>query len=222
MKPTKDYLREVPLFSDFDDASLEKLASFSIVKKYSKDAVLFYEQELSKDLLFLKSGLLKFYRIDKFGNEVFLYYVYPNNIISEIFDFDTEEIHCYSNAEFVEESEVLTINYAELNKYFLKDNIFTVKILKELSKKIKELQCILRREMEFDGTSKVAHMIVNDFVMFKKLKKQEIAYMLHIQPETLSRILKKLVKNGYITDSKTQLEILDEEGLKSIYTEGHI
>lgn len=198
------------------------LASFSTVKKYADKAVLFYEEEFYDELLFLKEGLLKFYRIDKFGNEVFLYYVYPGTVISEVFDFDADKILCYSNAEFVEESEILSINYPRLKEFFLINPDFSQKIVKELAGKIKELQCVLRREMEFDGASKVAHMIVNDYSMFVKLKKQEIAYMLHIQPETLSRILKKLIKQGYISEGRSGIEILDLDGLKSIYSEGNL
>ena len=69
----------------------------------------------------------------------------------------------------------------------------------------------------FDGTAKVAHMLINDLQTFNRLKKHEIAYMLHIQPETLSRILNKLTRNGTIEIEKNTIVILNEQELREIY-----
>jgi CRP/FNR family transcriptional regulator len=90
-------------------------------------------------------------------------------------------------------------------------------ILKESFMMIQKLQCIISRDIVYDGTAKVAHMLANDLHNFNKLKKHEIAYMLHIQPETLSRILKKLIRNDIIEIDKNNVVILDLEALKEIY-----
>jgi CRP/FNR family transcriptional regulator len=82
---------------------------------------------------------------------------------------------------------------------------------------IQQMQCIISRDVVFDGTAKVAHMLVNELDTFNKLKKHEIAYMLHIQPETLSRILNKLTRNGTIEIEKNSVVILNIQELKDIY-----
>ncbi|MFB1009392.1 MAG: helix-turn-helix domain-containing protein, partial [Sulfurospirillum sp.] len=61
------------------------------------------------------------------------------------------------------------------------------------------------------------HMRVNELDTFNKLKTHEIAYMLHIQPETLSRILNKLTRNGTIEIEKNSVVILNIQELKDIY-----
>jgi CRP/FNR family transcriptional regulator len=91
------------------------------------------------------------------------------------------------------------------------------KILEESFKMIQQMQCIISRDVVFDGTAKVAHMLVNELDTFNKLKKHEIAYMLHIQPETLSRILNKLTRNGTIEIEKNSVVILNIQELKDIY-----
>ena len=69
-----------------------------------------------------------------------------------------------------------------------------------------------------DGTAKVAHMLAQELGEFNALKKQEIAYILNIQPETLSRILKKLHRDGVITtNSSGQIEILNPQRLNEIH-----
>jgi len=79
------------------------------------------------------------------------------------------------------------------------------------------MQCLINRELVYDGSAKVAFLMINETEKFELYKKQEIAYMLNIQPETLSRIIKKFERKGLISYNKSSLEILDTEALKSIY-----
>jgi CRP/FNR family transcriptional regulator len=57
-------------------------------------------------------------------------------------------------------------------------------------------------------------MLLNEIERFNRLKRQQIAYELNIQPETLSRILKKFERKGYIAyDDDHHLVIANEEEL---------
>ncbi len=58
--------------------------------------------------------------------------------------------------------------------------------MNSLLKKTNQLQSLVNRELVFDATAKVAYMLVSDLNMFNKLKRQDVSFMLHIQPETLS------------------------------------
>ena len=70
--------------------------------------------------------------------------------------------------------------------------------------------------MVLDAMGKVAFMLAHDLDKFNRLKKQEIAALLNIQPETLSRLLGKLVRKEIIkTDG--DVVILDRDALKSLY-----
>ena len=86
-----------------------------------------------------------------------------------------------------------------------------------LLKKTHQLQCIVNRELVFDATAKVAFMLNQDLEMFNKLKRQEVSFMLHIQPETLSRVLKRLTRNGTIAIENGEVTIENEEELISIF-----
>ncbi len=65
--------------------------------------------------------------------------------------------------------------------------------------------------------AKVAYMISNDLESFNSMKKHEIAYSLHLQPETLSRILKKLNRNDLIRTKNGKIVIVNIAKLKEIY-----
>ena len=212
------FLKSMPFFNCLDDDVLEKLSQIATLKKYVSSDVLFYEKDSQNEIFYLVEGDIKFYKVDRFDNEIFLYKIISNSIIFDISKFCEEHImSCYANAEFLEDSKVLIFNNIKFRELMLTNQDFMKIVLKESFRMIQQLQCIISRDVVFDGTAKVAHMLVNNLKNFNALKKHEIAYMLHIQPETLSRILKKLTRNGIIEIEKNCVKILNLDELREIY-----
>lgn len=212
-----DAIKSINLFSHLDDKSIDIIVSMAHISAYEKDTVLFYESESTDKLLFLVDGLLKIYKIDKYDNEIFLYYVYPNTVISEISNLNDNKINCFSNSEFIRDSMLLSLDFKRFKEEFLNQNELVLKFINELIYKNQQLQCIVNRELVFDATSKVAFMLINDLEMFNELKRNEVSLLLHIQPETLSRVLKRLTRNEVISVEKGEVIVNKEDELRSIY-----
>ena len=210
-------IRKISFFNNLSDEQINIIASISTVSKQPNKSILYYESDISKNLLFLVEGLIKIYKVDKFNNEIFLYHIYKNSMISELTSTYNKEIYCFSNAEFIEDSVVLSINFEKFQEYFLSKNILTMELLEILLNKTHQLQCIVNRELVFDATAKVAFMLSQDLEMFNKLKRQEVSFMLHIQPETLSRVLKRLSRNEIIQVDLGTVKIINNEALVSIF-----
>lgn len=210
-------IKSINFFDELNEEQIEKLIDISHISHYSKETILYYESEVNNNLLFLIKGLIKVYKVDKFDNEIFLYHIYEKSLISEISSIDENEIYCFSNTEFVEDSMILSIDFKLFYEHFLSKNILTTKLIKEILKKTHQLQCLLNRELVFDATAKVAFMLNNDLEMFNKLKRQEISFMLHIQPETLSRVLKRLKRSEIIDIENNNIIVLNKEKLCSIF-----
>ncbi|WP_066404213.1 Crp/Fnr family transcriptional regulator [Aliarcobacter cryaerophilus] len=210
-------IRSLDFFENLSDEQIDVLSNFSFISKYEKDSILFYETDLKTNLLFLVSGLIKIYKYDKFDNEIFLYHIYSNSLISELSNINTNEIFCFSNASFIEDSVVLSIDFLKLQEHFLNNNLLVKELMNSLLKKTNQLQSLVNRELVFDATAKVAYMLVSDLNMFNKLKRQDVSFMLHIQPETLSRVLKKLSRDNIIEIENQQVIIKDEIALNSIF-----
>ncbi len=213
----KDAIKSINLFSHLDEKSIDIIVSMSHLSSYEKNTVLFYESESTDKLLFLVDGLLKIYKIDKYDNEIFLYYVYPNTIISEISNLNDNKINCFSNSEFIRDSMLLSLDFKRFKEEFLNQDELVLKFINELIYKNQQLQCIVNRELVFDATSKVAFMLINDLEMFNELKRNEVSLLLHIQPETLSRVLKRLTRNEVISIDKSKVSVNKEDELRSIY-----
>lgn len=210
-------IRSLDFFENLSDEQIDVLSNFSFISKYEKDSILFYETDLKTNLLFLVSGLIKIYKYDKFDNEIFLYHIYSNSLISELSNINTNEIYCFSNASFIEDSVVLSIDFLKLQEHFLNNNLLVKELMNSLLKKTNQLQSLVNRELVFDATAKVAYMLVSDLKMFNNLKRQDVSFMLHIQPETLSRVLKKLSRDNIIEIENQQVIIKDEIALNSIF-----
>lgn len=214
---TQETIEKLSFFNSLDINQKKELASICTVVKYQKKSILYYESDTDKNLLFLVEGLIKIYKVDKFDNEIFLYHIYADNMISEISSITDNDIYCFSNAEFKEDSIVLSVNFEKFQQLFLSKNILTSQLMEILINKTHQLQCIVNRELVFDATAKVAFMLNQDLEMFNKLKRQEVSFMLHIQPETLSRVLKRLTRNATIEINQGKVKILDEIALISIF-----
>jgi CRP-like cAMP-binding protein len=213
----QETIRKISFFNNLNNEQIDLIASISSVSTYYSNSILYYESDINKNLLFLVEGLIKIYKVDKFNNEIFLYHIYENSMISELSSIKENDIYCFSNAEFIEDSTILLINFEKFQEYFLSKNILTMELMEVLLKKTHQLQCIVNRELVFDATAKVAFMLNQDIEIFNKLKRQEVSFMLHIQPETLSRVLKRLSRNGVITIDNGNIIISNKEALMSIF-----
>ena len=212
-----DTINNISFFNTLNIQQKEQIASISIVSECPKSSILYYESETNKNLLFLVSGLLKIFKLDKFDNEIFLYHIYNNSMISELSSIKQNDIYCFSNAEFIEDSVILSIDFKRFQEFFLSKNILTIELMEVLLKKTHQLQCIVNRELVFDATAKVAFMLSQDLEMFNKLKRQEVSFMLHIQPETLSRVLKKLSRNETLEINNSEVKIKNKKALEYVF-----
>ena len=211
-------LKKSPFLGSLPLQLLKDISSFCKIKNFVKDEVLFYENDEVEIIYYLLNGSIKFYKVDRFDNEIFLYKLSKNSLIFDLSKLCEEYIlQCFANAEFLEDSEVLAIDAKKFKDLMKTTPQLMQRVMKESFLMIQQMQCIISRDIVFDGTAKVAHMIDNDLEYFNMLKKHEVAYMLHMQPETLSRILKKLTRNSIIRIENNQVVVQDAKELKDIY-----
>jgi CRP-like cAMP-binding protein len=217
MNEKLNFIKQLSFFNSLDNEKLNIIDNISKVITYPKNSILYYENDINNKIFFLVSGLLKVYKIDKFENEIFLYYIHKNSLISELTTLDDNDIRCFSNAEFMEESTILEVDFSEFKAEFLSKNILNNEFINEILLKTQQLHCVVNRELVFDATAKVAFSLCDDLEMFNSLKRHEVSFMLHIQPETLSRVLNKLKRSAAIDIENSNIVILNKKMLQNIY-----
>ena len=212
-------IKTLNFFTALDDSQTRLLADISNVSSYDKDYILSYEKSKTEQLHFLIDGLAKSYKIDKHENEIFLFYIDKNSMLSEVSHIHEDYLLYFSNISFIENSKVLSVDYKLFKTYFLKKNILNTEFTNEIISRANKLESLINREFIFDAVAKVAMMIGSDLNMFNKLKRHDISLMLHIQPSTLSRVLNRLKKDNTIDIIQGKVSILDKQNLEIIYKE---
>ncbi|WP_294966500.1 Crp/Fnr family transcriptional regulator [Sulfurimonas sp.] len=212
----KSTIESLDFFKTLNSQEIELLTSISTIHSYNSEYILYYEKEHSNNLLFLISGLAKTYKIDKHSNEIFLYYIYKESLISEITNIKSKTLTSFSNVSLIEDSQVLSIDYEQFKKHFLEKKLLCLELVNEISLRSQKIESLINREFIFDSVQKVSQMLNTDLEMFNKLKRHDISLILHIQPATLSRVLNRLKRNKIIDILQGQITVLNTIALKEI------
>lgn len=208
-------IKNIACFSKLNDEQLEKLKKISVVKKYNAKEILFYEGDTPIYLYVLLQGTLKVYKTNHKGQQIFLHQFYPGGLVAELTHF--ENIPYPATAEFTSNSEVLRIDYAALEKDFFKNPDISMEIIKSLIAKHKILIEIIQNEVILTADAKIAKFILENGELFTTLKNTQIASILNITPETLSRTLSRFKTSGWIEmDDKHAVHILDKNPLEEM------
>ncbi len=205
-----EQLKKIEIFKNLTEVELEKIINISVIKKLSRENVLFYEGEKPKFFYVLVDGFVKFYKTDLKGNEIVIQFFTRPMFLAEMPSF--ENIPFPATAiSMKDESCFLLIEREKFLLLLNSDPKFGLYLIKSLSQKVRSLEQVINRNLIYDAMTKVCSFIKENPKDIVDTKHKDIAIVLNMAPETLSRILKKL-KNLNIIDKKGTL--LDEEKLE--------
>jgi len=205
-------LKDIYLFKDIDDDTLSKIEEFSSLVKFSEENIVFYEGDTSNHLHCLVSGVIKLYKMSSHDKEIVLKYFHTNELIAEVANF--EHIPFPATAKAFTDVVMLKIDFEKLKKIIYANHELAFSIQTSLIKKIKNLEYVISRHLVLDAKERVAQFIHDFPNEFFKTKNIEIAEILNITPETLSRLL-RVFKNDNLIDTKSKT--IDKEGLNELF-----
>ena len=206
-------LQSIPLFSKLNEAHLAELQSQMHIHQYEKDSIVFYEGDESEYLHILLDGVVRLYKTSPKGTQVHMHNFAAPEIIALFAAF--EKIPFPATCEFLGEG---TVGLLPLEKiYNCMENVdFSISLISSLSKRMKLLADLLHKETIFTTEAKIADLLLNNASIFARLKNNEIASILNMTPETLSRILTKMKKENIIMIKEHVVTILNDDALCNI------
>ncbi|ASM35676.1 transcriptional regulator [Campylobacter sputorum subsp. bubulus] len=208
-------LEKISFFKYVDKQKIKKIENASIIKKYKNGDLLFIEGEEPKWLHLLIKGEIRIFKTKQNGSEIFLHNILAPSFIAEIATL--EGIPYPASAKFAANSEVVKIEFDFFKKECLSDENISLGMIKSLSQKLKIMNEVIHNEIILNAEAKVAKQLVENLEIFSMLKNIQIATMLNITPETLSRILSKFKKSKLIEIQKETIKIIDKKALKELY-----
>ena len=216
-----DFVRTVknaPLFKGLQERELELISAQAQVRPFEKGELLFYEGDELHHWFYVIEGVLRAYKNSLDEHEVSICHIDANMAVNDIRLSDgSYETTTFGTIEAQTQGVMVGIKTSALPLLFAQIPEFTLRCFHTVLVSVQNYQCAFYNGMVLDAMGKVAFMLAHDLEKFNRLKKQEIASLLNIQPETLSRLLGKLVRKEII-DADKDVVVLDKDALKSLYS----
>ncbi len=216
MIPSKQALKHVPLFSDLTDQELGLLAALGSRRKYPGKNMVFQEGEPGDVLLVILSGKVKVLLSGKSGQEYILTMLGPGNFFGEMALLEAAPRS--ATVMTVEPCEFLILNQRNIEGLLEKHPAIAMKILKNLSQRLRKTNEQIRSLVMFDMYGRVGRCLLNlaethggrangQFFVPNRPSYQELAKMIGCSRETLSRTMKGLKENGCLTVTRSTIYI---------------
>jgi CRP/FNR family transcriptional regulator len=207
-------LADLQLFSKLSPEYLAELKQNAIIRSYAKDSIVFYEGDEGHHLHIVLEGTIKLYKTTPKGTQIQINRFTAPAIVGEYACFEKQPFP--ATCEFVTDGKMALIHFDYIIRN-LNNAQFSLELIKSLTSKVMVLSALIHKETIYSSEAKVAKLLLENIDIFTKLKYNEIASILNLTPETLSRIFKKL-KNEHIIAIHTsdRMKILDYDALEGI------
>ena len=225
MSNTLDVISNIPLFNGLPLDQMEALAEIVLRKHFYKGQIIFSEGDEADGFYVVVEGTVKIFKLSVEGKEHILHIFESGEPFGEVPVFAGE--HFPAHAEAIAESHLL---------FFPRDAF--VDLIKQIpSLALNMLATLSARLRQF--TVKVEHLSLKEvpgrlaaYLLYLSdelgeqhsvdlsISKQQLASLLGTIPETLSRILAKMAKDGFIQMDGRHIVIKDRLGLEELATTG--
>ena len=207
-------LEGISLFSHLSPTQRSQIEAIGLLRHYAAGEILFYEGDESSYFHFLLAGEVNIFKISAAHETMLIHRFNAPSLIAEVATL--KQIPYPASCEALKESTVLKISRNPFLELLQNDPSLSIALISSLTQKIGALESSLQRHSAPNAMAKVARLIRDDPTIFNRLKGIDIARMLGITPETLSRMIKKLKSEGIITHSKREgLILLFSDNLNS-------
>ncbi|WP_411843646.1 Crp/Fnr family transcriptional regulator [Salinicoccus sp. HZC-1] len=215
----KTHLSAIKIFESFSDEELDEIAKIAISRKLDKNSHLFRQGEEMAHFYFVIGGNVKVYRVDREGREQIVNFFGPGEMFPHHAIFRTDPYP--ANASTTVPSEVISIAKNDFEALLKVRPDIAIKMFKYLGSLIVDLQNRLQEKILKPtdvqllsllvrlSRSHGEHMDDGRIRISMRLTKQEMASMIGLTRETVSRNLSAFKKLELITENGSGQIIID-------------
>ena len=207
-------IEDTPLFSNLHKEFHKELNKHIYIRKFSKNGIVFYEGDCSDYLHILLEGQVRLYKTSPKNSMIQIHRLNAPATIGEYACL--ERVAFPATCEFISNSGVIGLLHFDKVMEYLKEPYFALALLKSMTNKVMILSSLVHKETILSSEAKVADLILNEIDIFNQVKNNEIASILNITPETLSRILSKFKRENIIDMQNHIVSIYDIQALHII------
>ena len=186
--------------------------------------MIFSEGDPANGFYIVETGKVKIFKLSFDGKEQILHIYGPGNPFGEVPVFEGKNFPAYATA--IQKSRLIFLERDRFVQVLSQTPSLAMSMLGALSGKLREFTVQIENLSLKEVPARLASYILtlsaeqkNEEKVRLPLSKNQLANLIGTTPETLSRMLKKLSDEGYISVQARDISILDAEGL-SDYSEG--
>ena len=221
-----EFLKQVPIFSDLDEESLNIVANSGFLQSYKKDSLILSEEDAGNALFVIVSGKVKVVRSDSGEKEVILAILNESDFFGEMALLDG--LNRSANVIAMEDAKLFIIQRSEFLGLLRKYPDVSIALLQELSTRLRASSMKIKALSLKDAEGKVATVLLQladdigkikrGIVEIEKLPFQhELANMAGTSRETISRTLHSFAKKGLVELDGSRLRIIDYEKFQEMF-----
>jgi len=215
--------KEIPFFNLLTENELNLIDEIAGETKFKKGEYIFFEGEAGDKFFIIKEGQVKLTKMIKNGDEQILNIFSNNDIIAEIVAFDKGNYP--ASAVTMTDTKLIVFDQSELEDLIMSHPSIGVKLLREMSHRLRRAQENVRDLALKDSSAKVAGLLIFLAEKYGKKKKdkvildisltqQELASMIGSSRETVSRVLGKFESEDLIKTSRKKIIISKIDEIK--------
>ncbi|MBI5557459.1 MAG: Crp/Fnr family transcriptional regulator [Deltaproteobacteria bacterium] len=218
MKRITDYIASIPLFSGMSPEHHDELAMIVVDQEFCRGDMIFSEGDAGNGFFVIIDGRVKIFKLSFEGKEQILHILGPGEPFAEVAVFTGSTYP--ANAMALEKSRLFFFPRKAFTELITSHPSLAMNMLATLSFRLKQFSHMIEALSLKEVPSRLAAYILltseqNDNAHSIKLtvSKTQLASLLGTIPETLSRILAKMTKNGLIQIDGSMITVLDKNGL---------
>ena len=217
-------LRRVPLFEALKDDDLEAIARVTITRSYDKDQVIILAEEEGDAMFIIAHGQVKVSIVSEDGREVILSMLGEGAVFGELALLDGKPRS--ANVVATQDTELYMVRRADFLQLIYKVPQIAVGLLAELAARLRKTDRKIEGLALLDVTSRISETLLQlaneqgtqteqGLTIETRPTHQQLASMSGTTRETVSRVLKRLEGQGYISSEGRSITILREEQRKN-------
>ena len=216
-------LRQIALFKDLTEDEMNRLASIAVRRSFGKKEIIFTEGTEVEAIYFVSSGLIKTFKTDESGRERIVSILREGEMFPHTVLFSGQPYP--ASAETIVPSVLLALPSRPFEFFLEQHSAPTIRIIRDMSDKIVELQRRLQEAGAFDAHDRGLRFLADladhcgerrggAIYIRLPLTHQDIASAIGTSRETVSRLLNRLKREGIVEAGRAGIVICDPEALR--------
>ena len=211
----------IPLFDGLSQKQYDELAGIAVDRSYKRGQIIFSEGDEGIGLYVLIAGKVKVFKLSLEGKEQILHVFEEGEPFGEASVFAGQRFPAH--AETLEKSRILFFPRAAFIELIKRDPSLALNMLAILSRRLRKFTLLVEdlSLKEVPGRLAAYFLSVSEQRdgsddLKLDIAKNQLAGLLGTIPETLSRILARMVRQGLIHVDGSRIKIVDRQGLEEL------